>query len=152
MIIDIQPKVLPADEITKIAMDLHGYKRMLCFLTKTGEEFTVKWNEDPDSEWSIDKFCSRMKVSEMKKAWENGFDAQIKKYEKALRQKKHPYWTINVEHERLDEKYGRQFVPRIVKRTIKAPLTGRYNKFFESEIERIKSMLQGELEFVAYVN
>lgn len=178
MIIDIEPQVLPADEITKLAMEIYGYKRMLCFLTKTGIEFTVKWNENPDSEWSIEKFCPRMTVSEMKQAWEAGFDDQVKKYEKALHQNRHPYWILNIEHRmplimsngkrrpdtRYNGKYGKVVIgdsrrgekenailfERLV--PIKAPLTENQRKIYQKEIDRIKSLLQGELTFVAYVN
>jgi len=88
MKIDIQPKLRQATATEKLCIELREINALYVFITKDGEEESVKFDEK-----SLDEFCQSRNVSYVLNSWKEAFVSQCEKYRKAVKTNIHPLWT-----------------------------------------------------------
>ena len=142
MKIDVNPRIVEANEIQKLMLELRGIDCLYIVCLANGCEYTVTWTRK-----ELDEFCPNKTVSEMLKTWEEGIKRQHDLYVSSLETGLHPYHTKIIQIELPKNSYS--FAkPKF--ETVPIELTKQSKEYFTKAVEKLKQQF-GELYLVKIV-
>jgi len=142
MKIDVKPRIVEANDIQKLMLELRGIDCLYIVCLANGSEYTVTWTRK-----ELDEFCQNKTVSEMLKSWEESIKRQHDLYVSSLETGLHPYHTKDIKIKLPNNSYS--FAkPKF--ETVPINLTKETRKYFTQQVANLKEQF-GELYLVKIV-